>query len=275
MFYDEIIQRMIREEKNPINKMYLNEINMHSRKFSEVLNKKMDFNEHIKEIATAMTDFSATLTQPKYEYSKVNNSGFKSTSKLFEPYYIYDLLTKIIESTGVLENSSMKWGIKTFSTDQKFHFRKLYNKDKDYVFTFRKSEPVLSLVQPVDYQIRALHRRQFSKYIISVPIILFDVRKVLTVDDAIKFNHLATQAFEMNKVSKAIIIAENLDRGFYYNLDNSYIDKIFVLRKCYLGGKSNRPISEEVIEALIETVEDIILPDENEFNVVFTDGIIE
>ncbi len=275
MFYEEIIQRLIKEEKNPINKMYLNEINMHSRKFSEVLNKKMAFNQHIKEIANSMTEFAATLTQPKYEYSKVNNSGFKSNSKLFEPYYIYDLLTKIIDSTEVMKNSSMKWGMKTFSTEQKFHFRKLYSKEKDKVFTFRKSEQVLSLVQPVDYQIRALHKRTFSKYIIAVPIIIFDVKKILTVEDAIKFNHLANQAFDMNSASKAIVVAENLEKGFYYNLDNSYIDKIFVLRKSYINGKKLRPISEQVIMSLIETIEDILLPDENETNVVFSEGIIE
>lgn len=275
MFYEEVIQKLIKEEKNPINKMYLNEINIHSKKFSEILNKKTDFNEHIKEIANSMTEFSATLTQPKYEYSKVNNSGFKSKSKLFNPYYIDDLLTKIIDSTGVMKNNSMKWGMKTFSTEQKFHFRKLYDKDKEGVFTFRKSEPVLSLVQPVDYQIRALHKRTFSKYIISVPIIIFDVKKVLTVDDAIKFNHLANLAFDMNSSSKAIIVAENLERGFYYNLDNSYIDKIFVLRKSYINGKKLRPISDEVVRSLIETVEDILLPDENEMNVVFSEGVIE
>ena len=194
---------------------------------------------------------------------------------MFEPYYIHDFLTKIIESTGVMKNSSMKWGMKTFSTEQKFHFRNLYSKDKDRVFTFRKSEPTLSLVQPVDYQIRALHKRTFSKYIISVPIIIFDVKKILTVDDAIKFNHLANQAFEMNSASKSIIVAENLEKGFYYNLDNSYIDKIFVLRKSYINGKKLRPISEHVLVDLVETVEDIILPEENETNIVFSEGVIE
>ena len=70
MFYKEILSKMLKEETNPVNKMYLHEINI---KWEKISNAIAASNGDNKEIVDMLNVFRGAITNNKYKFNKLNS----------------------------------------------------------------------------------------------------------------------------------------------------------------------------------------------------------
>ena len=76
MFYNEILSKMLKEEKNPVNKMYLHEIYIKWNKISKAIEASNGSNEEIVEMLNVFRD---SITNSKYKFNKLNSIDIMQT----------------------------------------------------------------------------------------------------------------------------------------------------------------------------------------------------
>jgi hypothetical protein len=92
LIFSDILQKGWKNEKNPINRMYLNEINI---KWKKVELAAEDFRMNggaLDTLITALNEFSHDLQNPKYHQSIKNKGGFRGGQTSSPPATCDDLL---------------------------------------------------------------------------------------------------------------------------------------------------------------------------------------
>lgn len=249
MFYNDILDKLMKEETNPVNKMYLQEVKI---KWQHILKAITSSDGSNKAIVEKLNNFRDAINNKKYKFNKVNSKGFIKNSPLFSVNYINDLISVIINRHKIINNKGIFWGYDGFNMDHHFSPNSFFSLEKDIHFEQSISPKVMMLGQKIDLNYRISGKRNFAKYTSLLPLIVFHTYKHLKEDDMLYLSYLAKLANNSFNRSKSIIVTEKMDKDFSPVLTKSNIDHICILTK-----KDNK-ISEEVVDKLEILVNKII-----------------
>ena len=271
MYYNEIIQELMQDKRNPVNSMYLHEINLKWNNF-EKLKEDTEIVE-ISQLVEALNDFTVSIKNKKYQYNNSTKNGFKPDSRLFSVTYLNDLISLLVKRNRIVEKKGISWKIQSFSTNLKFNPQNLGVMDKDLRFEQELSEKLLCLAQSLDFQFRIKGTRNFKKYNIKFPLIVFFPMKILDESSFIKAEYQARQAKATFERSKSIIVTETIEKKFIPDFDNSLIDALFILRKQTVSRDEN-PISIEVVEKMDRKITEFLTENETVSTNFIRDGFL-
>ena len=246
MFYNDVITEMLEVKSNPVNSMYLHEINIQWNNFINAIKEKNTSNE---QMVQALNLFLKTLSNKKFKYNPVTKNGFKEDSPLFSAMYLNDMISVFIKRTGVTKNKGICWDYGAFSANLRFNPPNFNTMGKYQKYEQDDSVKVLQLCQKLDFQFRITGTRNFDKYQITLPLIVFYTFKNLTEDDFTKIEYISRNAKTTFEKSRSIIVTETLAEDFVPNLKTSPIDMIFILSKKFQSFGINE-ISTDVVDVL-------------------------
>ncbi len=250
MRYKEILSKMLKEEKNPVNKMYLHEINIKWTKISKAVEKSNGSNQEIVEM---LNIFRKAITNSKYKFNKLNSKGFIDESPIFSVNYLHDLVTVIMKRESIIDHTGIFWGSGTFNMNYAFSPVSFNTLEKNLHFKQSFSPEVLFLGQKIDLHYRIAGKRNFEKHESILPLIVFHSYKILKHENMLYLDSLAGLSKNAFNKSKTIILTEKLEEDFIPDLSSTNIDHVCVLIK----GNDNK-ISVEVVDELEKLVNNIL-----------------
>jgi len=191
MYIKQMIDRMIKTEKNAINKMYLNEIVIKLKKLEQATEAFADDDKKLAEYVDTLSMFAQTLAKPKYKYNKSSNGGFKPGMEIFEPIYIEDLISEMIKKIANLDQPGISWGYQRFASNVKFYQKTLFIQNRNPGIEFKKSAKFLMLAQNIDTQFRMTGKRtsRFSSSFFVSLFFFFSTKKASILDSDISGTH--------------------------------------------------------------------------------------
>lgn len=250
MFYSEILIKMLKEEVNPVNKMYLHEINIKWSKISKAIESSSGSN---KEIVEMFNVFRAAIINNKYKFNKLNSKGFIEKSPLFSVNYLHDLISVIMKRHSIIDHTGIFWGCDKFNMNLVFSPSSFNTLEKDLKFEQLSSPEVLFLGQKIDLNYRVSGKRNFEKHVSMIPLIVFHTFKILGNKDMLYLNHLAGLSKNAFSKSRTIMITEKLEKDFIPDLTSTNIDHVCVLTK-----GNDKKISVEVVNELEKLINGIL-----------------
>lgn len=254
MYYGDLLENLLKEEKNPVNRMYLNEIKIKWINFEKEAENKDNSNEIILK---ALNNFLNTLNNKKFKYVLSSDKGFKPDSELFTPHFIDDLISIFMLKKNILNHLGIIWGKQSFTTGLQFNpisFRDLQDSPN---YEYGESPEFLMLVQQIDFQFKIVGKHRFNKYLLNFPLVVFLTFQNLTQDELIKTEYYANMAKRTFPKAKIVIVTETLDKSVTPDVRSLPIDSIFVLRKQFKDAELN-PISIDVINALEKKIDSFL-----------------
>ena len=266
MYYGDLLEKLLKKEQNPVNRMYLNEIKIKWGNFEKESENIETSNEIL---INTFNEFLKKLNNKKFKFVKTSSKGFKPDSELFSPKYIDDLISVIMQRKSILKHSGIVWGKQQFTTGLQLNPSSFLDLQDTPNFEHGQSPELLVLTQHVNFQFKIAGKHRFNKYLINYPLIVFLTFRNLTQDDLIKSEYYATMAKKTFSKSKLIIVTEMLDTGIIHDIQTSLIDTIFVLRKQFVDDVLN-PISTDILNALEQKIDNLL---EERFDL--TDNFIE
>lgn len=247
MYYRKGLDSLLKDRRNPVNRMYLHEIMLKWKNFETKAESEKKVSNEV--LLRALNKFIHSISNKKYKYNNATKNGFKPDSPIFSARYLDDLLTVLIKRTKIFENVGISWGYQSFSSNLKFNPSNLCSMSDHPMFEFSSSPEILHLGQKFDFQFRVTGKRRFNKYQLDFPLILFFTYKNLTEKDYITIEYYTKLAKSTFEKSKAVIVTETLEDNFKPDINSSFFDAIFVLRKQYRSDKI-RDIQLDVINKL-------------------------
>jgi len=254
MFYEELLNQMLKEEKNPVNSMYLNEIKIKWNNFFKAIDEEPGNN---KVMVDTLNAFIKTISNRKYQFRMMTNKGFKDDSHIFFADYLNDMISVIMKRKKILNNKGISWGCQPFSYKLKFNPVNLFNLSEKPNCEVSDSVKILQLVQKMDFQFRIAGKRNFKKFELAIPLIQFFTYKNLDEESLIYAEYYSSFAKKTCTIAKSIIVSETVDTDFKIDLTDSPVDAIFVLRKQF-SDKEAEEISMEIINALEDKIDQFI-----------------
>lgn len=256
MFYNEILDKLLKEETNPVNKMYLHEIKIKWQNISKAINNSNGSN---KAIVEKLNVFRKAINNKKYKFNKQNSKGFIDDSLLFSVNYLNDLISVIINRHKIINHKGIFWGCGSFNMNYNFSPKSFITLENNIQFEQSSSPEVLMLGQNIELNYRVRGKRSFDKYRSVLPLIVFHTFKSLGENDMLYLSYLAKLAKNSLSKSKTIILTEKLEGDFLPDLSKTSIDHV-----CILIEEDNK-ISEKVVDKFEALVKKII----EEKNVTF------
>jgi len=250
MFYSEILSKMLKEESNPVNKMYLHEINIKWGKISKAIEESKGSN---KEIVEMFNVFRSAIINNKYKFNKLNSKGFIDESPLFSVNYLHDLVSVIMRRQNIIDHTGIFWGCGKFNMNLVFSPTSFNTLEKDLSFKQLSSPEVLFLGQKIDLNYRVSGKRNFEKYESILPLIVFHTFKILGNEDMSYLNHLAGLSKNAFSKSRTIMLTEKLEQDFIPDLTSTNIDHVCVLTK-----GNDKKISVDVVNELEKLINGIL-----------------
>ncbi|MBT4334057.1 MAG: hypothetical protein HOK80_03120 [Candidatus Cloacimonetes bacterium] len=251
MFYKEILSKMLKEETNPVNKMYLHEINI---KWEKISNAIAASNGDNKEIVDMLNVFRGAITNNKYKFNKLNSKGFIAESSIFSVNYLNDLVSVIINRQKIIDHTGIFWGCGKFNMNYLFSPTSFNSIQQDLRFEQSESPEVLFLGQKVDLHYRVTGKRNFEKHMSFLPLIVFHTFKTLGNDDMLYLNHLAYLSKNAFSKSRTIMLTEELEKNFIPDISSTNIDHVCVLTK----GNDDNKISVDAVNELEKLINNIL-----------------
>ncbi|MEA2096659.1 MAG: hypothetical protein U9P73_08220 [Candidatus Cloacimonadota bacterium] len=266
MFYNEILSKMLNEEKNPVNKMYLHEIYIKWNKISKAIEASNGSN---KEIVEMLNIFRDSITNSKYKFNKLNIKGFTEDSPIFSVDYLHDLVSVIMKRQSIINHTGIFWGCGNFNMNYVFSPNSFNTLEKNLRFKQSISPEVLLLGQKIDLHYRVSGKRNFEKHMSIFPLIVFHTFKILRNENMLFLDHLAGISKNAFSKSRAIILTEKLEKGFIPDLVPTNIDHV-----CVLTEESNNKISIEVVDELEKLIDEILKEEHTVSKNILNTGII-
>jgi len=245
MFYRDELNRLLKDEKNIVNRMYINEIDLQLRKYEAVLRKSAADSNYYQAIAEALTVFTSHLENPKYHYNKTTKNGFKRYSPLLSSLYIDDFISSLLKQHDIIKHKGVSWGRKSFTMDFRLAPKSFDTMEKELSFSSKMSPVFLQLVQTLDTQFRLTGKKLFQKCQLTLPLITFNIYKNF-------------------KNSKMVVICETIDPNISFDFKQSAIDVVFILRQQKTQKKLNF-VHADVIRSINEHIKEYLYdcPDDN------------
>ncbi len=272
MFFMKKFREIEENEKNPVNKMYLQELLLQLKLFGK-LESIEDGVEKYHTIAKAITKFVTALSNPKYRYNSETGNGFKPHSPIFSSIYLDDVVNLLLRNQPILKKKGIIFDRLAFDSDIIFNPEKLIEIDSEPMLSLVKSDEVLQIAQKIELQYRPQGRRNFKKYFITLPILIFITHRVFTKEkfsSALKIINKAKQTF---KKAKMIIVCETLSNNFYPEIGDKQIDSVFILRKQYAGQPLN-PIDPNLLKELENRIDFILKDIEPDYTKLVEKGVV-
>ncbi len=273
MFYRDELTKLLKDEKNLVNRMYLNEILLQLKRYESALANESDSDRYFEKIADAMTSFTTHLENPKYKYNKITQNGFKRSSPILSAIYLDDFIESIMRRQKIIKNRGVVWGKQPFSMNMRYKFTSFNDIEKDLTFEQKKSHYVLQLSQKLDFQYRVAGKRAFSKHEVTLPLITIYTYKNLVEEELIRIGYYAEKAKKTLEKAKTIVICETIDGNFDIDAKCHHIDTIYVLRKQRLQKKQNI-IHSNVIKVMYEDLVHYLYNYEDEEKLIREEGIL-
>jgi hypothetical protein len=272
MYYRNELQRILKDEKNIVNRMYMNEISLQLRKLEKSLAKSPEEEDYFPVVAATTTNFTKHLENPKYQYNRNTKNGFRKNSVILSALYLDDLINSLFANQKILSNKGVVWGRQSFSMNLTFNPYNLSIMEKDLCFDYKQSPTLLQLTQKIDFQFRVSGRKTYQKFEITFPLLIFHTCKNLYDEDLIKIEHYANKAHGSLNKSRTFVICESIDPNVLPEVKCSYIDTLFILRKQKVGG--NNEISAEVLRAIYDKINEYLYLGESEIELFERTGYI-
>lgn len=271
MFYNDVLTAMLEDKTNPVNSMYLHEINIQWKNFIKAIKEKNTSNE---QMVQALNLFLKALANKKFRFNPGTKNGFKPDSPIFSAIYLNDMISVFIERTGVTENKGICWNYGTFSANLRFNPPNFNTMEKHPSFEQDDSVKVLQLCQKLDFQFRISSTKNFNKYQITLPLFVFYTFKNLTEDDFTKTEYISRTAKSTFERSRSIIVTETLSPDFVPTLKASPIDMVFILSKKFQSFGINE-ISTDVVDILEKKIIQYIFEKEEKNEEFMISGVIK
>ena len=266
MLYIEILSKMLKEEKNPVNKMYLHEINIKWAKISKAIEESNGSN---KEIVEMINVFRKAITNKKYKFNKLNSKGFTEESPIFSVSYLRDLVSALMKRQNIIDHTGIFWGCGNFNMNYVFSPNSFNTLEKDLRFEQSISPDVLLLGQKIDFHYRVTGKRKFEKHMSILPLIVFHTFKSLGHKDMMYLNHLAGLSKNAFSKSRTIMLTEKLEKDFIPDIASTNIDHVCVLTK-----ENDNKISVEVVDELEKLLNEILIEEHTVSKNILDKGII-
>lgn len=266
MHYSEILSKMLKEEKNPVNKMYLHEINIKWTKISKAVENSNGSNQEIVEM---LNIFRKAITNNKYKFNKLNSKGFINESPIFSVNYLHDLVSVIMKRQKIIDHTGIFWECGNFNMNYVFSPKSFNTLEKDFRFEQSISPDVLFLGQKIDLHYRITGKRNFEKHMSILPLIVFHTFKILGNENMLYLNHLAGLSKNAFSKSRTIILTEELEKDFIPDISSTNIDHVCVLTK-----ENDNKISVEVVDELEKLINDILKEEHTVSKDILDTGII-
>lgn len=272
MFLKELLEDLNKHERNPVNKMYLHEINMKWDKINDYFEdkKELDF----EKIASILDNFSQISQNKKYKYSQSEKKGFKKNSPLFSAIYLNDLVHLLVRKHPIIKKTGIKFGFYKFDTNLKFNPHDFLKMKRQKMLVYNQTSRFLQLTQKIDIQYRVNGKKNFFKYNLYLPIIIFNTYSQLNENDLKKMIYTAEQAQAIQGKARVVLITETLAKGFKPNITGTGINSIFVLRKQSIQKKVNA-IAPDVIKNLKIKIDKLLAQKSENIDKQIKQGIIE
>lgn len=254
MIYASILKDTLKGESNPINRMYLNELTLNWKKVQSILDN--DETENIlKNFISQLNIYLGMLSNPKYTLPEGKvKTGFPLYHKIFQPFYIYDLLETILKPTSVLENPILSLKEQTFNYDIKFNTDSFLDAVMKPGFKFNTTEKVYSLCMEMDLNYRPVKKKIFSKDKVNIPIMVFYIVKMMNKYDLYNIHALQHQIKCSNPNAFLAVICEELTDEIASQI-NSIKPILYILRKI-TNTENLQDISLDVVLSLQKSILD-------------------
>lgn len=252
MYYSKILTDLTRQEKNPVNKMYLSEISLKWKNFQQAAENPFSSTELLSE---TLSIFLSALHNRKFLHTKVRGNGFEEDSPVFWPNYFYDLASALVSRLDILKQPGISWDFQEFNYSPVLQAANALEAAKLPLFHSKKTPQILSLTLSIDFQYRITGKRNFIKENFKLPLLLFFVHKKLDTRKCFEMENYALNAKKVCSFAETFVICESLQEcpADYWH---SMPFKIFAMGKADLYNQE--VISSTVIENLQSAIERVI-----------------
>ncbi|MFA5498629.1 MAG: hypothetical protein WCX83_03840 [Candidatus Cloacimonas sp.] len=273
MRYRNELEKLLKEEKNIVNRMYLNEIAIQLKKLESALTDSPDSEDYFDHLASMLNNFTKQFENPKYQYNRTTKNGFKRDSVILSSLYLDDLIELLISDQAILNNKGIKWEHQPFSMNLFFtpHYKE--GSKQDLTFESKPSTPLLQLTQKIDLQYRVYGKRVFQRAEVVLPLLIFQTYKNFTEEDFIRIDYYSAKAKQSLRRSKTIIVCETVNKNVVPEINGSHIDSLIILRRQVSSSKLE-PIKSEMLVQLRDQVNNYLYQDECEVDKIIERGCI-
>ena len=255
MFYGEVLAELLTTERNPVNKMYLNEIRIKWKNLEKAAADKEQSNELL---VKALNSFTKQINNRKYRFVESSEKGFKDDSPLFKPLYLDDIISIFMNRRSILQHLGIKWGRQRFTTNQGLNPISICSMQDEPNFVTGESPEFLMLTQEFDFQFRITGKRRFIKQQLLFPLMIFHTYRVLKLEDVIRAEYYANMAKSTFAKVHVILVTEMVEESLMHDIKTLPFDTVFVLRK-QVESETLEPISLEVVNALEEKITSLLV----------------
>ena len=258
MGYKKIIKEEFAKEKNSVNIMYLNEINIKWGKIDKVFAKG-----DLKEIVHALNEFTKFLKNPKFKFDGKN--GFNEFSNIFSNNkYIEKLIDSLIEKE-MIDKTSANWGVQSFSYEIRFFPYNLTFFDENPECIISESPEFLCLTRKFDFKYKQSDLKVYRNFSVSLPLLIFYIYDHFDFNKFLQAKNYAKLSKKTYQSVRNIVVAETIDKSFRASVNNS-LDNIFILRK-----SNNKEKTDKISYELVLTLQNKI---KNYLNKIYTKNIL-
>ena len=255
MYYSDLLKTLSKQEKNPVNKMYLSELNLKWKNFQEQIEDPEANNANL---ADALSTYLGVIHNKKFIFNKGRGTGFHHNSPLFSAYYLHDLISALLKRQSILNESGMEWGFNSFSYDFNLSgFSPQQSSLSPEIFKLQ-TPPVLSLTQKIDFQYRISGKRNFTKTEVVIPYLLFFAYKSPRTEHLFMIEHYARIAADISRAVKVFIVCETVTDCQSCKFGDLPIS-IFALRDPN-NKQNNLQIAAEIIDKLETAIKEALSP---------------
>jgi len=213
MLYLNKIYECLRTESNPINRMYLNELILNWKKVEATFDQ--DSESPITKLVNTVSDYTHYITQPRFLWVEKKTYGFPADHDIFQSYYLYDIIEKLLYSTGLeLNSESMTIMNKPFTSAVKLQNDTFRNQLSRPVLDSNNTASYLTVALEFDVQYRLLGKRNFVKLDLSIPLMVFYIEKFFNQHSFIEIEKLRKDIYTFNSNAILFCITESVDKNY-------------------------------------------------------------
>jgi len=207
MYYSKILADLKKQDRNPVNKMYLGELLLKWKNFQKLTEDTSSANA---DLAEALSKFLNILHNRKFLYNRMRNNGFQEDSPIYSANYMNDLISALIKRQPILNQTGITWDFQPLNYKFALSGKNPMTITETPLFNSQKTSPVLSLALNLDYQYRVTGKRNFTKANFRLPFLLFFPIKHPTPEDIFVIEHYAMQMKSFSHVTQTFLLCESL-----------------------------------------------------------------
>ncbi len=247
-----ILKETLRAESNPVNRMYLNELILNWKKVQTILDNDQTENQIVRYISH-LNIFQSMLLNPKYSLSDhKSKTGFPMNHKIFQPYFMHDLIEIILKPTGILDNPMFSLKEQSFNFNIRYNSESFLESIQKPSFCYETTEKVYSLCLQLDLNYRPSTKKVFSKDKVNMPIMVFYIVKMMNKYDLYNIHALQHQIKTSNPNAYFAVMCEEMTEDIVDKIDS--IKPILYIFRKIINTESLKELSLDVVLSLQDSI---------------------